>query len=130
MVAQAMIEKIALPIQAMFSSDEFLPVPDDCLHPRFTRERNNCMQMIRHKQAQPTMPEQSLMVKFHCCKHGIAGVVPTQLVFAPRHAVDRDKEPTAFGHPLRNGVRQLSAGRQSDVSDGIDYALTQATAKR
>jgi hypothetical protein len=52
MVAQAVIEKIALPLHAMFSGNELLPVLDGRLHSRFTREGNNRVQMIRHKQAQ------------------------------------------------------------------------------
>src|SRR5215467_6663685 len=50
-IAQAVIEKIALPIHTMFSSDELFPVLHDRLHSRFTRERKNGMQMIRHEQA-------------------------------------------------------------------------------
>ncbi len=51
MVAQAVIEKIALPIHAMLSGDELFPVLDGVFHSRFARERNDRMQMIRHKQA-------------------------------------------------------------------------------
>src|SRR5205809_7670379 len=39
MVAQAVVEKIALPIHAMFSRDELLPVPVGPLHSRFARAR-------------------------------------------------------------------------------------------
>jgi len=52
MVAQAVIEKIALPIDPVFSGDELLPVFDGRLHSRFAREGNNRMQMIRHQQTQ------------------------------------------------------------------------------
>ena len=47
MVAQAVIEKIALPTHAMLSGDELFPVLDGVLHSRFARERNDRMQMIR-----------------------------------------------------------------------------------
>jgi hypothetical protein len=80
MVTQAMIEKIALPIHAMFSGQEFLPVPDDCLHSRFARERNDCMKVVGHEQAQSTMPEQFLVVEFHGCEHGIASAGTAQLI--------------------------------------------------
>src|SRR6266496_570699 len=50
MVAQAVIEEIALPIHAMLSGDELFPVLDGVFHSRFARERNDRMQMIRHKQ--------------------------------------------------------------------------------
>jgi hypothetical protein len=101
----------------MMSGDEFLPVLDGCLHPRFTRERNDCMQMVPHKQTQPTMPEQSLMVEFHGREHGIASAGPAQLVFAPRHAIDGDKELTAIGYPLWNCVRKLFADREIHVAE-------------
>jgi hypothetical protein len=82
------------------------PVPDGRLHSRFARERNYGMQMIRHKQAQAAAPDESLVVEFHSRQYGLASVCAAQLVFAFRHAVDRDKEPTAVDHPLWNGVRQ------------------------
>ena len=105
MVAQAVIEKIALPIHAMLSGNEFLPVLDGCCHPRFARERNDRVEMIRHKQAQATMPDESFVIEFHGGEHGIASVCATQLVFARRHTVDSNKEPAALGHPLWNCMR-------------------------
>src|SRR2546423_9644646 len=106
MIAQPVVEEIALPIHAMFSSDELLPILDARCQSRFTRERNNLVQMIRHKQAQAAMPDESLVIKFHGGEHGVASVCAAQLVFARRHAVDRYKEPAAVGYPLRNCVRQ------------------------
>jgi len=112
MVAQAMIEEIALPIDTMFSSDELFPVLDGCCHSRFTWECHDRVQMIRHKQAQAAMPNESLVIKFHGLEHGVASLYAAQLVFAWWHAIDGDKEPTALGDPLRNCVRQLFADRQ------------------
>jgi hypothetical protein len=51
MIAQAVIEKIALPIHAVRSSDEFLLVLHGCFHSRLAGERNNRVKMIGHKQA-------------------------------------------------------------------------------
>src|SRR5262249_53238730 len=116
MVAQAVIEKIALPIHAVFSGDELFPVLDGCCHSRFARERHDRVEMIRHKQAQPAMPYESLVIKFHGLERSVASVCAAQLVFARRHAVDSDKEPTALGHPLRNCMRQLFADREIHVS--------------
>ncbi len=104
-IAQAVIEKIALPMNGMISGNELLPVLDGRLHSRFARERNNGVQMIRHKQTQAAMPDESLVVEFHGGEHGIASACAAELVFARRHAVDGDKEPTSLGHPLRNCVR-------------------------
>ena len=100
MIAQAVVEEIALPIDTMFSSDELFPVLDGCYHSRFTWECHDRVQMIRHKQAQAAMPDESLVVEAHRGEHGIASVCAAQLVFARRHAVDRDKEPTARRLPI------------------------------
>jgi hypothetical protein len=70
------------------------------------------------------------MVEFHGREHGIASAGPAQLVFARRHAVDRDEKPTAFGHPLRNRVRQLFADGQIHVADPSADLRTRANAKR
>ena len=53
------------------------------------------------------MPDESLVVEFHSSEHSLACVCTAQLVFAPWHAVENDKEPTALGHPLWNRMRQL-----------------------
>ena len=112
MIAQAVIEKIALSIHAMFSGDELLPILDGRCHSRFTRERDDSVQMIRHKQAQAAMSDEFLVVEFHGGEHGIANACAAQLVFTRRNAVDRDKEPAAVGYPLRNCVRQFFADRE------------------
>ena len=104
-IAQAVIEKIALPIHAMLSGDELFPVLHRRFHSRFTRERNDRMHMIWHKQAQSAMPDESLVVEFHGGEHSIANVCAAQLVFASPHAVNRDEKPTVVGHPLWNCVR-------------------------
>ena len=98
MVAQAVIEKIALPLYAMLSRDELLPVPDGRLHSRlfpdgrlhsrFARKRNNRLQTIGHKHAQAAMPARSLVVEFHGREQGIASFCAAELVLARRHAVD------------------------------------------
>jgi hypothetical protein len=112
MIAQAMIEKITLPIHAMFSRDELLPIPDRRLHSWFARKRNNRVQMIGHEHAQAAMPARSLVVEFHGVKHGIASFCAAELVFSRRHTVDGDKEPAALGHPLPDCVRQFFADGQ------------------
>ena len=102
----------------MFSGNEFLPVLDRCCHSRFAGERHDRVQMIRHKQAQAAMPDESLVIKPHRGKHGVANGRArhsvragrqTQLVFTRRRAVDGYKELTALGDPLWNRVRQLLA---------------------
>ena len=82
MVAQAVIDNVALPLPAMLSRDEFLPVPDGRLHSRFARERNNGVQMIRHNEAQTAMSDEFLAIEFHSGEHGVARVCAAQLIFA------------------------------------------------
>jgi hypothetical protein len=125
MVAQAVIEEIALPIHAMFSGNELFPVFDGCCHSGFPRERNNRVQVIGHKQAQATMPDEPLVIESHSGKHAVAGVCATQLVFPRRYAVDGDKEPTALGHPLWNCVRQFFTHGQLHARERIETLTTQ-----
>ena len=100
MIAQPVVEEIALPIDTMFSGDELFPIRDGYCHSRFARERHDRVQMIRHKQAQAVMPDESLVVEPHRGEHGIANVCAAQLVFARRHAVNRDKEPAPRRLPI------------------------------
>jgi hypothetical protein len=83
MVAQAVIEKIALPIHAMLSGDELLPVFERPFHSWFAPERNDRMQVIRHKQAQPAMPDESLVVEFHSGQHGVPSLSAAEFGFCP-----------------------------------------------
>ena len=61
------------------------------------------------------MPDESLLVEFHSSEHSLACVCTAQLVFAPRHAVESDKEPTALGHPLWNCMRQFFVDGQTHL---------------
>jgi len=74
------------------------------------------VQMIRHKQAQAAMPDESLVIEFHGGEYSVADVCAAQLILARRYTVDRDKEPAAVGYPLRNCVRQLFADREIHTS--------------
>jgi hypothetical protein len=106
MVAQAVIEKIALPLLAMLSRDELLPVPDGRF--AFPGSRGNAIIACRRSgisTQQAAMPARSLVVEFHGGEQGIASYCAAELVLARRHAVDGDKELTSLGHPLRNRVR-------------------------
>lgn len=80
MIAQRLVEEIALPIHAMFSSDELFPILDGRCHSRFTWKRDDCVQMIRHKQTQAAMPDEFLVIEFDGGEHGIASVCAAQLV--------------------------------------------------
>ncbi len=74
MVAQAMIEEIALPIHAMFSGHILLPVLNRCCHSGFVREGEDGVQMIRHEQAQPAVPRELFVIVSNRCQHSIADV--------------------------------------------------------
>jgi hypothetical protein len=91
MVAQAVIEKIALPLLAMLSRDELMP---DHLQAIIAFLRQPGMQTtVRNwkKHAQAVMPARSLVVEFHGGEQGIASFCVAELVLARRHAVDGDK---------------------------------------
>jgi hypothetical protein len=51
-------------------------VLNDRCHSLFARERNDCMQMIRHKQTQAAMPDESLVIEFNGSEHGTVGFCP------------------------------------------------------
>ena len=112
MVAQAMIEEVALPIHAVFSRHILLPVFNHGLHSRLAREGEDGVQMIGREQAQPAMSREFLVIVFYRCQHGIAAASAAQLVFTPGHTIDGDEKPTALSHPLWNCVRQLFADGQ------------------
>jgi hypothetical protein len=105
MIAQAVIEEIALPIHAMFSSNELFPVLDGRCPSWFARKCHDRVQMVWHKQAETAVPDESLVIESHSGEHSLAEIRATQLVFAWRHAVDGDKEPTTLGDPLWNCMR-------------------------
>ena len=129
MIPQAVIEKIALPLHAMFSRNELLPIVDGRLHSWFTWDGNDRVQMIRHQQTQTTVPDEPLVIELHGGEHSVPGIGSVQLILAAGDAVDSDKEPTAVGHPLRNCVRQLLADRQVHVPS-LAKTLTRAQTQK
>ena len=56
-----------------FSSHIFLPIFNHRFHSWFAPEHDDGMQMIRHEETQPTMPDEFIVVVFHCGQHGITG---------------------------------------------------------
>jgi hypothetical protein len=48
MITQAMIEKVELPLDFVIPRKVPFPITDGPPHTRFTRERNDAMQMVRH----------------------------------------------------------------------------------
>ena len=57
------------------------------------------------------MPNESVVVKLHRVEHGVASTCAAQLIFARRHAVDRDEKPTAVSYPLGNCMWKLFPDR-------------------
>ena len=113
MITQAVVEKIALPIDSVFSSDEFFPVPDGYCHSRLTRERHDRVQMIRHEHAEATVSDESLVIELRRIEHGIPGAFAAQLIFAWRHAVNGNEEPTPVRHPLWNSMGKFRPDLQT-----------------
>ena len=110
-VAQAMVEEIPLPLNAMFYGREFFPVSNGHCHARFARKSNDAMQMIRHQQTQPAMPDEFFVIMCHRRQYPFANTSLAQLVFAGRNTFDGDEKPTAVRNPLWHSVRNLFCGR-------------------
>ena len=92
MIPQSVIEKIALPIHAVFPGHKLFPISHCYGHARLARKSKNGMQMVRHEQAQPAMPDEFLVIMLHGCKHRVAGAGLAQLILSRRHALDGDKK--------------------------------------
>jgi hypothetical protein len=112
MIAEPMIVKVSLPMHAMLSCHELLPVPDRGFHPRLARERKNGMQMVRHQQTQTAVPEERIMIVFHRREDRVTNTRPAQLIFSHWDTLDGDEEPTAGRHALWDFVRELFADWQ------------------
>ena len=107
LVAQTMIKKIALPLNAMFYGREFFPVSNGHCHARFAWESDDGVQMIRHQQAQPAMPDEFFVIMRHRCQDSITNASLAKLVSAGRNAFDGDEKPAAVRNPLWHGVGNL-----------------------
>jgi len=116
LIAQTMIKEVALPFDSVFDRDKFFPVCNHSFHSRLARERDDGVQMVGHQQTKTAMPNEFVVVVFHRCENGVASVSVAELVLARRHAFDGDEKPTAFGDPLRDGVRQPFADGQIHVA--------------
>ena len=112
MVAQTMIEEVALPIDTVFSSYILLPVLNHCRHSRLAGECEDGVQVVRHEQAKPAMPRELLVIISYRRQDRIADIRAAQLILVVGHTIDRDEKPTAFSDPLWNCVRQLFADGQ------------------
>jgi len=107
-----MVEEISLPLNAMFYGREFFPVSDGHCHARFTRKSDDAVQMIRHQQTQPAMPDEFFMIMCHRRQYPFANTSLAKLVSAGRNAFDGDEKPTAVRNPLGHGMGNLFADGQ------------------
>ena len=82
-----------------------LPVGHDLFHARFSGEGNHAVHMVRHEKDEPAVPDQMLVMMRRRGQNSVAYPRPTQVVLAPRLAIDRDEEETPLRHPLRDLVR-------------------------
>src|SRR6266850_1740620 len=67
--------------------------------------------MIGHQQAEATMPDKLVVIVHKRSKDTAADFTAAELIFSRRHTFDSDEKPASFGHPLRDGMRQLLARR-------------------
>lgn len=77
MGSQSVIKEIALPFNAQFKREEFFPIGNQDFHAGFAREGHDGVQVIRHQQAEPTMPGEFGMIVCHRLENWCANIRPT-----------------------------------------------------
>ena len=87
-----MIKKIPLPLHSELDGYKFLPMGEGGLHAWITRKSTDGVQMIRHEQAKAAVPEEFCVIMCHGREHASANAGLAKLVFARRHAFERDKK--------------------------------------
>jgi hypothetical protein len=112
-----MVEEIPLPLNAMLYGREFFPVANGQCHTRFTRKGDDPVQMIRHQQTQPAMPNSFFVIMSHCRQYPLANASLAKLVSARWNALDSDEKPTAVRDPLWHGVGNFFADGQIHATD-------------
>ena len=123
MVAQSVVKKIPLPFNGPFDGHKLFPVVNQRFHARFPRKRDDRVQMIRHEQTEPAMPDQPFVVVRHGGEDTVANASLTKLVFARWRTFDGNEKAASFWCPRRDSVRQFFADRQIHVLiliNGID----------
>jgi hypothetical protein len=108
-IAQSVVNKIALPVHFEFSGRKPFSVLYYCRHFIIARKRKNCVHVIRHQKSQTTMPDQFVVVVCKRADQSVAHFRTAQVILSRWHAFDSDKKPAACCHPLRDGVRQFLA---------------------
>ena len=91
MVAQTVIKKVALPVDFLTSGQKSFPVRNCFLHSGLARKSNNGVEMIRHQQHEPAMPDQFCVIVRNGDQDGLPCSFATQLVRSARLTVDGDE---------------------------------------
>jgi hypothetical protein len=69
------------------------------------------MQMIGHEENQSAVPDGGGMIVRYGGKDLVSRSRTAEVIMVARFTIDGDEERTAFGDPLRNGVRETFADR-------------------
>ncbi len=104
-----MIEEIPLPGHLVEPGEKFLPLRNGMFHSRLAWKGDDCMDMIGHKQQQPTVPEQVLVIIGCGFEDSIASTRTAEVIVILRLAVNRDEEEAPLSDPFWNLVRETFA---------------------
>ena len=106
MIAETVIEEIALPGDADVAREILFPIFNRLLHPRLLRKRDDAMQMIGHEQGNAAMPDEPVVIVCERMEHAIPNARSAKLVFPARFAVDGDEKEGTIWNPLWHCVWQ------------------------
>jgi len=112
-VAQTVIKKIVLPLNAVKSFLITFPGFNHSLHPWIAWKGDNSMHMVRHQQEQHGLPFQVFMIKLDRGQDFSAYVRMTELISPAREAVDGDEKGNPAIDPMRDEMGQPFAHGQT-----------------
>jgi len=108
-IAQAVIEEVPLPVDALSSREIPLPICDGALQARLARESDDAMQMIGHQQHQPAMPQQVSVIMGGSSEYGVTDSRAAKLIVRGGLTPNGNEENAALGNPLRDLVWEAAA---------------------
>ncbi len=115
MAAQPVIEEIPLPGDTIVERHISFPMGHGHFDSRLDRKGNDAMEMIRHQQHQPAIPDQPLVIVARGVQNRFPYTSLAQMVLSTRLTVDRDEKEAAFRNPLRHLVRQTFANGEGHI---------------
>ena len=99
-----MIKKVALPLNAKFLRDDFLPVGNGFLHFSVARKRNQSVHMVGHEKEHVYEPVATFVPEFNGFENWGRNIRLTKLILAAGLRAHRDEENGVVADPMREGV--------------------------